>query len=242
MMYMQPCLNLESTISLNLSPCGHSLLNHNLACHETQIGQKQSLSMPTGTFHIYSCCVLLRTICDNYLKVLMRTKYQKSVCQELQTIYSRMSSEAFSQHLIFLGEHVPRRSCCCVLIPPVLCPACVCLPERGQGLGTRLLYHCETLATQLLNSLLQLCFQNGCTHILNQERIRMATRVRACNSNRSPQSGRSFPLVLKIELWSRARIAILTFYTACGVCVTVLAGNSALFRFLRSYTQLNVHG
>ena len=43
-----------------------------------------------------------------------------------------------------------------------------------------------------------------------------------------------------MELWSRARIATLTFYAACEVHVTilVLAANSALFRFLHSYTLL----
>ena len=56
-------------------------------------------------------------------------------------------------------------------------------------------------------------------------------------------SGRNFLPVLKIELWSHARIATLTFYTACAVCLLflVLAGNSTLFQFLcivtRSYSS-----
>ena len=55
-------------------------------------------------------------------------------------------------------------------------------------------------------------------HDLKQERIRMATRVRLCNSNTSPLSGWSFPPVLKIVHWSHARLATLTFYVACSVC------------------------
>ena len=54
----------------------------------------------------------------------------------------------------------------------------------------------------------------------SQER---ATRVRACNSNRSPWSGRNLPPALKIEHWSRAHIATLTFYTACAVRVTIFS-------------------
>ena len=33
----------------------------------------------------------------------------------------------------------------------------------------------------------------------------------------------NFPPVLKIELWSRIRLATLTFYAACTVCVTILS-------------------
>ena len=53
-------------------------------------------------------------------------------------------------------------------------------------------------------------------------------RVRVCNSNRSPKSGRNFPPVLKIELWSRARIATLTFYAACAVPVTIFSTGGKL--------------
>ena len=59
---------------------------------------------------------------------------------------------------------------------------------------------------------------------LNQECIRpAATRVRACNSNRSPYSGQNYWTVLKIELWSCAHLATLTFYAACAVRVTIFS-------------------
>jgi len=46
--------------------------------------------------------------------------------------------------------------------------------------------------------------------------------------------------ILKIEHWSRTRLVTLTFYTACACMLLflVLAGNSALLWFLRSYTLL----
>ena len=67
---------------------------------------------------------------------------------------------------------------------------------------------------------------------------RRLASVRVCNSNRRPQSGRNFPPVLKIELWSRACLATLTFYTACTVRVTIFSTGGKfrpVARFLRSY-------
>ena len=70
---------------------------------------------------------------------------------------------------------------------------------------------------------------------------RRLASVRVCNSNRRPQSGQNFPPVLKIELWSRACLATLTFYTACTVRVTIFSTGGKfrpVARFLRSYTLL----
>ena len=66
-----------------------------------------------------------------------------------------------------------------------------------------------------------------------------ATRVRACNSNRSPESERNIPPVLKIEHWS-PRLATLTFYTACAVRVTIFSTGGKFHpvsMFTRSYSS-----
>ena len=68
--------------------------------------------------------------------------------------------------------------------------------------------------------------------MLCQEYIRRATKVRACNSNRRPQSEQNFPPVLKIEQRSRARLATSTL---CAVRVS----NDGKFRPVAIFTQLH---
>ena len=63
-------------------------------------------------------------------------------------------------------------------------------------------------------------------------------RVRACNSNKGPQSGRNFTPVLKMELWSRVCIATITFYAVCVVHVTIFS-TGGKFRPVSIFTQLH---
>ena len=63
-------------------------------------------------------------------------------------------------------------------------------------------------------------------------------RVRACNSNKSPQSGQIFTPVLKIELWSHVCIARLTFYAVCVVHVTIFS-TGGKFRPVLIFTYLH---